>query len=518
MVAGHGPAAGPLLTVELEVGLRTKFSAEFVLGHEAGQHVLIRNGEVVYEDHSIIFVGQGYGGPVDESFDVGRSLITPGLIDLDALTDIDHLLIDSWASADRAGGLQWSEDYFRHRRRDVFTPQERQTIREYALVQLALHGITTYMPIAAETHSAWAEDFDELVGMSETSRRIGLRGYLGPAYRSGVNIMRPDGQRDVAFDEEQGRAGLTGALRFLDYATALADPLVTGVLLPCRIETVSEELLRATAEAARERQAMVRLHCLQGALERELLQRWYGLAPLQLLERTGLLREHLLIPHGIFVDRNPLVGGADRGDLQTLADANVSIIHCPLTSFRYGTALDSFAAFRDAGVNLCLGTDSFPPDLIRGMDTGVHLGKLTGHRPDAAPAEHYFEAATTGGARALGRSDLGKLEAGAEADMVVFALDDIRDGVLDDPVRTLLLSGTARQATHSVVAGRVVMRDGVIPGINVEALKTEAQRLFGRMRDAYSERDTERRPADELFPPTFPPARARRGPLQEVNS
>ena len=151
---------------------------------------------------------------------------------------------------------------------------------------------------------------------------------------------------------------------------------MNGVLLPCRIETLTAELLRATAEIARERHALVRLHCLQGALERELLQRWHGLTPLQLLKQTGLLDERLLIPHGIFVDRNPLVDGADLGDLQTLAEANISIIHCPLTSFRYGMALDSFAAFREAGINLCLGTDSFPPDLIRGMDTGVHLAKL----------------------------------------------------------------------------------------------------------------------------------------------
>ncbi|BCW69021.1 chlorohydrolase family protein [Arthrobacter sp. NicSoilB8] len=487
--------------------MRTIYSAEFVLGHEAGQHVLIHDGHVVYEDSRIVYVGAHYEGPADESFDLGRSLITPGLIDLDALTDIDHLLVDSWASADRASGMQWSEDYFRNRRADVFTAEERQTIRKYALVQLALHGVTTYMPIASEIHSAWAEGFDELAGMAETSRQIGLRGYLGPAYRSGVNVLRADGQRDVAFDEEEGRAGLADAVRFLDYADELADPLVNGVLLPCRIETLTAELLRATAKIARERHSLVRLHCLQGALERELLQRWHGLTPLELLEQTGLLAERLLIPHGIFVDRNPLVDGTDLGDLQTLAAANISIVHCPLTSFRYGMALDSFAAFREAGVNLCLGTDSFPPDLIRGMDTGVHLAKLLDHRQDSAPAEHYFEAATLGGARALDRPDLGRLEAGAQADFVAFSLDDIRDGVLDDPIRTLLLNGTARQATHSVVAGRLVMRDGMIPGIDIPGLTAEAQRLFEQMREAYSERDSERRAPRELFPPTFPHVR-----------
>lgn len=486
--------------------MRTKIIADYVLGHEHGHHVMVRDGQVVYEDDTIVHVGRHFAGDVDETIDLGESLITPGLIDLDALTDIDHLLIDSWASADRGAGLVWSEDYFLHRRRDVFTAAERQFVREYALVQLALHGVTTYMPIAAETHSAWAESFDELVGMSQTSARIGLRGYLGPAYRCGVNVVRSSGERDVMFDEALGRAGLADALRFLDHARELADPLVTGVLLPCRIETLSEELLRDTAVAAAERNTLVRLHCLQGLLERELLYRWYDATPIQLLQRTGLLNDRLLIPHGMLIDRNSKVTGQDHGDLAALAAAGVSVIHCPQTSFRYGSALESFGSYLRAGINLCLGTDSFPPDLVRGMDTGVHLAKIVDGAADAAPAERYFEAATLGGARALKRDDLGRLEPGAQADLVAFRLDDVRDGVRDDPVRTLLLNGSARQATHSIVAGRVVMRDGAIPGIDLQQMRTTAQSLFDRMRTAYSERDWQRRPEQELFPPTFPPA------------
>ncbi|MER7081402.1 Cytosine/adenosine deaminase [Saccharopolyspora kobensis] len=484
--------------------MRTRWRASHVLAHRAGHHALLRGGEVVWEDDVIVHVGHRYDGPVDTEVDLGDSLVLPGLIDLDALTDIDHLVLDSWATPERADGLQWSLDYFRNRRRDVFTPQERATVREYALVQLALHGITTYMPIASEIHSSWAEPFDELVAMAETSRRIGLRGYLGPAYRSGVNVALPGGGRDVAFDEEQGRAGLRDAIRFLDHAAELSDPLVTGVLLPCRIETLTEQLMRDTAEIARQRDAIVRLHSLQGLLERELVQRQHGATPLEVLDRTGLLGTRLLIPHGLVLDRHPQVHGEDRGDLATLAEAGVSIVHCPQTSLRYGAVLRSFGDYRRAGINLCLGTDSFPPDLIRGMDLGVHIAKVLDGRMDAAPAEHYVDAATLGGARALGRTDLGRLEPGAQADLVAFRIDDIRDGVLDDPVRTFLLSGTARQATHSVVAGRPVLVDSRIPGVDLDDLRERAQLLFERMREAYSERDVLRRPAAELFPPTYP--------------
>lgn len=239
--------------------------------------------------------------------------------------------------------------------------------------------------------------------------------------------------------------------------------------------------------------------------ERDLVQELHGTTSLRLLARTGLLDTRLLVPHGIVTDRHPDVHGEDRGDLAALAAAGVSVIHCPQTSLRYGQVLHSFDAYRRAGINLCLGTDSFPPDLIRGMDTGVHLAKVVDGRLDAAPAEHYVEAATLGGARALRRTDLGRLEPGAQADLVAFRLDDIRDGVQDDPVRTFLLNGTARQATHSVVAGRPVMTDGRIPGTDLPNLRRRAQTLFETMRAAYGERDLRRRGAGELFPPTFPP-------------
>ncbi|MEV0320243.1 chlorohydrolase family protein [Streptomyces sp. NPDC050658] len=485
--------------------MRTRWRAAHVLAHQSGRHALLRDGEVVWDDDTIVHVGRGWTGHVDRDVDLGDRIVLPGLVDLDALADVDHLVLDSWASPEHAPGLQWSHAYA-GRSRDVFTPDERSLIRTYALVQLALHGITTYLPIASEAHSAWAESFDEFVDMAEVSRRIGLRGYLGPSYRSGVNVVRPDGRRDVAFDEERGRAGLRDAERFLDHVRELGDPLVHGALLPCRIETLTPELLRATAELARRRDVPVRLHCLQGGTERELVRRLHDCTPIELLGRTGLLESgtRLLVPHGIVVDRHPSVHGADHGDLAVLADAGVSVVHCPQTSLRYGSVLHSFGAYRRAGINLCLGTDSFPPDLIRGMDVGVHLAKVVDGRADAAPAEAYVEAATLGGARALGRADLGRLAPGARADLVAFRLDDIRDGVRDDPVRTLLLNGSARNATHSVVDGRPVLVDGRLPGIDTERLRHQAQALFEKMRAAYGERDVLGRTAAELFPPAFP--------------
>jgi cytosine/adenosine deaminase-related metal-dependent hydrolase len=198
------------------------------------------------------------------------------------------------------------------------------------------------------------------------------------------------------------------------------------------------------------------------------------------------------------------VDGADHGDLARLAQAGVSIIHCPLTNSRYASHLERLSRYLDAGVTIALGTDSFPPDLVRAIDTGAQLAKAQHANLGAHLLADYFEAATLGGARALHRADLGRIAVGAAADLVAFGLHDIRMGPVEDPLRTLVLAGTARDARLTMVAGRVVMRDGRIPGVDLDELRREGQRIFDKLRAAYTERDYRAGTESELFPPVFP--------------
>ena len=482
--------------------MRTLITADHVLASEAGSHVELRDGAVLVDEDRIAFVGPRAEAPsgADEVIELGESLLMPGLIDLDALTDIDHLILDSWSDPDHARRLQWSAEYFA-RRRHVFTAAQRRRIREIALVQLALHGITSYMPIASEVHSVWAETADDFLAMAEFSRALGLRGFLGPSYRSGVTAVQ-DGRRTILFDEAEGEAGLADAIRFHDTVRGWADPLLTPVFLPCRVETLTPELLAATADAARERGALVRLHALQGEFEREWILEQHGCTPLELIRRQGLLDDRLIIPHGVFLDVNPRVHGEDRGDLAALVEAGASIVHCPLTNARYGSELETFRRYRDAGVNFALGTDSFPPDLIRGIDTGVSVAKVQNGSLAAGDLAGYVEAATLGGAQALHRPDLGRIAEGATADLTAFRLSDVRFGPIEDPLRNLVLAGSARDACLTMVAGRAVMRDGVIEGIDLRAVREDAQVLFEVMRAGYDERD--HLGGGGLFPPVFP--------------
>ena len=484
----------------------TKLTARFVIGHADGDHVIYPDGEIVYDGDTIVFVGHRYPGPVAATRDFGDAIISPGFIDLDALADIDHAILDSWLDPDRAAGQRWSEDYFAAGPREFSTPEEELFKRRYALVQLILNGITTAMPIAAETYRAWAETYEEFAGTAAIAAELGLRMYLGPSYRAGVNVTRADGTPEVRWDEARGEAGLDGAIRFVRDFDGAHGGLVRGALLPARLETNTRAILQRTKAFSDEWGCPVRLHAAQGAQEVRFLRAWHDRRPLELLAEWGILGPRTLIPHAT------VLGGDDAdpfADLALLRDSGASVIHCPLISARHGGALDSFDRYRRAGITVALGTDTFPPDMIRVMDYGSNLGKIVARDQTAASAADLFRAATLGGARALGRDDLGRLAAGARADITVVDLRAARTGPFDDPIRTLLYNTNGADVRTVVVNGRTIMDERRIPGVDLDALRDRAQDYFARYKAAYTARDFRRRDPDDLFPPSFPVVRDR---------
>ena len=483
--------------------VRTKVTGRFVVGYADGDHVIYPEGEVVYEGDTIVFAGHGYPGPVDAVLDAGEALVSPGFIDLDALGDIDHAILDSWLDPGRVAGQRWSEEYFRSGRREVFPFEEEVFKRRYALVQLLLNGITTAMPIAAETYRAWAETYEELAATAEIAAELGLRMYLGPSYRGGVNVTRMDGTPDVLWDEALGEEGLRQAVRFVRDYDGRYGGLIRGALLPARIETNTPEVLRRTRAHSDELGCPLRLHAAQGQLEVRFLREWYGKRPLQLLDELGVLGPRTLIPHATTLGDHG--EGADPyGDLALLRDSGTTVVHCPLISARHGGALDSFARYRRLGINLALGTDTFPPDMIRVMDYGSNIGKLMARDQAASSAADLFRAATLAGARALGREDLGRLAPGARADITIIDLGALHTGPVDDPIRTLLYNTSGASVRTVIINGRTVMADRRIPGVDADDLRERAQRYFARYKAAYTERDYLRRPVEELFPASFP--------------
>ncbi|MFX1765792.1 amidohydrolase family protein [Paraburkholderia sp. A1RI-2L] len=184
--------------------------------------------------------------------------------------------------------------------------------------------------------------------------------------------------------------------------------------------------------------------------------------------------------------------------------SGATIAHCPAVFVRNGEALDSFGKYQSAGINLGLGTDTWPPDLLHNMQLGVYVGRLMGKSPTAVTMADLFNAATLGGARALGRDDLGRLAPGAQADIVIFDLNAPHLGPIFDPLKNLFLAGRGTDCRASYIAGRRVMEDFTVAGADMSALQAQAERQFGKLLENQRQRRFDDAGAKPVVVPVFP--------------
>jgi cytosine/adenosine deaminase-related metal-dependent hydrolase len=285
---------------------------------------------------------------------------------------------------------------------------------------------------------------------------------------------------------------------------------------PCQISLTEPEVLQEAMAVAQALDLPMRLHACEEDVEWKYVIPRFGKTTVDLFDELGLLTPKLLMPHALTVKNS---------ELKKLAEHGVTVVHTPIAEANYGAGLFSYAKYLDYGINLTIGTDAQPVDMIQNMRLAWHLDRLCewrvlftrygedGSMTDTfAHEKHYpktnatdfFNAATVNAAKALGRSDIGVLRAGAKADIIVIDLDDLAVGPVEDPIRTLIVSCVGNNVKHTIINGVVRMKDRKLRGVDEEVLKRDAQRVFDRFLTFYGKYDAHRRPLEELCPPSMP--------------
>jgi cytosine/adenosine deaminase-related metal-dependent hydrolase len=200
--------------------------------------------------------------------------------------------------------------------------------------------------------------------------------------------------------------------------------------------------------------------------------------------------------------------GGEWTDLALLADSGTHVGHCPVVFSRSGILLRSFQRYRDAGITIAIGTDTVPPDLVAEMRMASTLSKVADSDRTSGSAAAVYEAATLGGASALGRDDLGRLAAGAKADIVLFDLHALHLGVIDDPIKALVHYANGVDTDTVIVDGRTVVEGGRVLGVSEHELLAASQQTWERYTAGLAARDPEGRSIDELYPWSYPVRRA----------
>jgi len=411
------------------------------------------------------------------------------------LSDLDTTILGIDHHPGWAKGRVWPRPYVDAGPYEMYSEAELAFQKRFAFGQLLLNGITTAAPIASLFYREWGETVAEFDAAANAAGELGLRVYLSPAYRSGGMVLEKPGCIEPVFDEERGFRGLNDAITYIKRQEGRYGDLVRGMLAPDRVETSTLALIERTAAAARDLGCKFRLHMAQGAMEVETVRKLHGTTAPVWLAKAGLLSDLMIAPHAT---------NATEEDLALYAENGVSIVHCPLVSARGGSILKSFSSCRKRGINIAMGTDTAPADMWMNMLAGLIAGRIADGAPDRLSSADLFDAATLGGARALGRADIGHLSPGARADIAVFDLDDTVMAPSLDPITTLVIGGSGKVTRAVFVDGRVSMSSRKVSGIDIDAARTQAQAQYDGLIAKYPERSWGSPPVSEIFPPSYP--------------
>jgi cytosine/adenosine deaminase-related metal-dependent hydrolase len=308
---------------------------------------------------------------------------------------------------------------------------------------------------------------------------------------------------DYAWDEKAGEKAFAEALTLIERAEQHPSGRLFGMVVPAQIDTCSETLLRESSQEAKARGVSWQIHAAQSVSEFHEITRRHGHTPIGWLDHLGLLNERAIIGHGIFLDDHPSTAWHTQRDLSRLAETGTTVAHCPTVFARRGITMKDFGRYRRAGVNMGVGTDTYPHNMLDEMRLAAYLARTQATNPRTLTSGDLFEAATIGGAKALGRDDIGRLAPLCRADMVLVDITHPRMRPARDPLRSLIYAAGDRAVHTVIVDGLTVVEDGKLLTMDYAAAAEALHEAQKRVMADVPRHDWAHRNVDQLSPPTF---------------
>lgn len=412
--------------------------------------------------------GHQPGQPVNETFDASEHVLLPGLVNTHH--HFYQTLTRAYSPALNKELFPWLTTLY-----DVWAnldDGQMALASELAMVELLMSGCTTVADHHYVFSGALANAIDCQV---ETAQRLGVRAALT---RGSMSVGRDDGGLPPQTVVQDEQTIVDDSQRLIDRYHQRADGAMTTIALaPCSPFSVSRDLMRESARLAEANDVRLHTHLAETEDETAYCQKLFGMRPLDYLEDCGWLTNRTWLAHGIHFND---------GEIQRLGHAGTGIAHCPSSNMVLGSGLCRTLELEAAGSPVGLAVDGSASNdhsnLASEMRQALLLGRLR-YSPSELTHEAVIRWATEGSARCLGRTDIGGLEPGQQADLALFKLDEVRFSGAENPLAALLLCG-AHRADRVMVAGRWRVTGGQPCDVDLDALMARHDEAARQLRRA----------------------------------
>lgn len=414
-------------------------------------------GGVVVDGSRIVELVPAGGRPAAaQAFDASRHVVLPGLVNThhhfyQTLTRAHPAAIDKPL-------FPWLQALYPVWAR--LTPEALRLATRCALTELMLSGVTC----SSDHQYVFPAGLEDALDIqAEEALALGMRMTLN---RGAMNLSVKDG-------------GLPPDSVVQDADTILADcervvgkhhdrsegAMLQVALAPCSPFSVTRELMAGAAEIAERCGCGLHTHLAETHDEDAFCLHTFGLRPLDYLESVGWMGPRTWLAHGIHFDDD---------EVARLGAAGLGVSHCPTSNMTLASGQCRTRELEAAGVKLGLGVDGSASNdssnLMEGVRHALMLSRLT---YDATVShKDALRWATSGSAACLGRTDIGEIAVGKQADLALFTLEELRFSGAGDPLAALVLCG-AHRADRVMIAGRWTVVDGQPIGVDLARLRAE---------------------------------------------
>jgi 5-methylthioadenosine/S-adenosylhomocysteine deaminase len=387
-----------------------------------------------------------------DTIDASGKVVMPGLIN----THTHAAMVMYRGLGNDLALMDWLTKYIFPAEAKTVSPEFVRIGTRLALLEMIQSGTTLYADMYY---------FEEEV--ARATKAAGLRGVLG--------------QTVIEFPVPDAKTPADALKRTEAFAKEFAgDELITPSIATHSVYTLDAPTLTAASELARRLNIPLQIHLAETSAETALSQDRHKLRPVAILDRLKFWAPVTIAAHAVWITPD---------EIALLKARNVGVSNNPESNMKLASGTAPVVGYRQAGVNVGLGTDGAASnndlDMFEAMRQAAFQQKLITMDPTAISAPEALEMATIGGARVVGQqARLGSLEPGKRADLIVVSLSRPRQQPLFDPVAQIVYASRGDDVETTIVNGRVLMRDRRMLTLDEARVVSDAQAAAAQVRKA----------------------------------